>query len=699
MTTLSTPTARLSVSVVTPTYRRPAEVAELVRDLALQELLPSEIVIVDGNPDEEEATARAVAAAVADGLPFAVHHVRSARGTAHQRNVGLDRAEGDLVALLDDDVRLEPDFLARMVEVFAADHDRRVGGVVGYRSNQHLGRSGRLPPRWRWYRRLRLLRTFEPGHYDRACGYPINANLQPPFTGTRPVDFMTTACAVWRREVFDGGLRFDPFFTDYGVLEDAELALRAGRSWDLLQCGDARCRELSAAGGRSPSRVVARTAVVNYWYVFQRAAGPLDAGQRFRFWRFQAFELVRVGAAAARRPTAGARAELLGRLDGWVGVARGAVRSALRRGVPARPTVLFAGPALGRNPGWVTTQGEILADRFAAEGWPVRETSTVVGRVGRAFDTARSIVRWRRDVDVAVVAVFSGPAFAIGALSTLLCRLLRIPVITVLRGGSLPTFAEQHRRWVRSVLRRSEAIVVPSSFLLPLAASVGRPVVTIPNVVDLDRYVTARSDRTGHRVLWMRTFHATYDPMLAIDAFERIRRTWPDATLTMAGQDKGMLHDVRKAIADRGLTDVVDLPGFLDPDAKSAMFASHDVFLNTNVVDNSPVSVLEAAAAGVPIVATAVGGVPELLRSGVDALLVPAGDAEAMAGAVDTVFTDADHRAELIRNGIEVAAASAWPPVRDAWISLFEAVASGAPTTTAATVGPTPERSRRATTG
>lgn len=672
-----------TISVVTPTFRRPAEVRELLRNLAGQERLPFEVVLVDGSDDD--ATAESVADAVRAGLPFDVRHVRSPRGTAVQRNAGLDVATGDLIALVDDDVRLAPDFLARAAEVFAADEERRVGGVVGYRTNQYLGRSGRLPPRWRWYRRLRLLRTFEPGRYDRACGYPVNANLQPPFSGTRPVDFMTTACAVWRREVFADGLRFDPFFAGYGVLEDAELSLRAGRSWDLLQCGDARCEELSAAGGRSSSRTVARTAVVNYWYVFQRAEGPLDLGQRFRFWRFQAFELIRVGAAAARRPTAAARAELLGRLDGWVGVARGEVRRALRsaaatRPAPAaRPRLLFAGPALGRHPGWVTTQGEILADRFAAEGWEVRETSTVIGRVGRTIDTIRSVVRWRNDVDVVIVAVFSGPAFGIGAVTTILCRLLGIPVVSVLRGGNLPDFADRHGRLVRAVLRRSAVVVVPSSFLLPLASSVGRPVVTIPNVIDLDRYVGARRERTGHRLLWMRTFHPTYDPLLAIDAFERVRRRWPDATLSMAGQDKGMLGEVRDAVRDRGLEGAVGFLGFLDPDAKASAFADHDVFLNTNVVDNSPVSVLEAAAAGIPIVATAVGGVPELLRDGEDAVLVPAGDADGMADGVTSVFADPERRGRLIEHAIAVAAGSAWPSVRDAWVSVFDSIASERP--------------------
>lgn len=321
------------ISVITPTLGRPGEVAELLENLAGQDLVPSEVVVVDGAGVEDDATESVVRSAVADGLPFDVRYVRSERGTARQRNTGIDVARGDLVALVDDDVRLESDFLAVVAAVFAGDEAGAVGGVVGYRTNQFLGASGTLPPRWRWYRKLRLLRTFTPGAYDREVGYPINANLQPPFSGTRPVEFMTTACAVWRREVFDSGLRFDSFFRDYGVLEDAHLSLRAGRTWRLLQCGDARCQELSAPGGRVSNRTIGRKAVVNYWYVFNSVAGPLSLGQRFRFWRFQAFELIRLSAYSVRHPARENTEGLLGRLDGIAAVVTGEVRRALRQPV------------------------------------------------------------------------------------------------------------------------------------------------------------------------------------------------------------------------------------------------------------------------------------------------------------------------------------------------------------------------------
>jgi GT2 family glycosyltransferase len=311
---------RPSISVVTPTLRRPAEVEGLFENLSRQILLPDELILVDGAPHTETATEEAVSR-LSGSLPFKCRYIRHGGGTAIQRNVGIEEAAGELVALIDDDVRLEPDFFETMAAVFAGDSAREVGGVVGYRTNQHFKLEE--TQRWRWYRRLRLLKTYEPGHYDFECGYPINASMQPPFEGTREVEFMTTSCAVWRREVFDAGLRFDTFFRDYGVLEDAHFSLRAGRRWRLLQCGDAHCVELHSPNGRADRRKVGYKYVVNYYYVFQDIVRPLTWRHKARFWRYQAFELCRIAASALRRRRRSDLSELRGRLRGILAVARG----------------------------------------------------------------------------------------------------------------------------------------------------------------------------------------------------------------------------------------------------------------------------------------------------------------------------------------------------------------------------------------
>ena len=122
--------------------------------------------------------------------------------------------------------------------------------------------------------------------------------------------------------MFDSGLRFDPFFSNYGVLEDAHLSLRAGKRWKLLQCGDAHCIEMHSPNGREDRRKIGYKSVINYYYVFSDLAGPLSAGQQFRFWRFQAFELLRITMSAVRRRRLDDVRDVTGRLRAIVGLLR-----------------------------------------------------------------------------------------------------------------------------------------------------------------------------------------------------------------------------------------------------------------------------------------------------------------------------------------------------------------------------------------
>lgn len=338
----------------------------------------------------------------------------------------------------------------------------------------------------------------------------------------------------------------------------------------------------------------------------------------------------------------------------------------------------IVGPMLGVNPGWVTTQGEVLAEALAREGYRVRVTSHVPARLPRLVDTLRSIYAWRNEIDLVIHQVFSGPAFVINDAASLLCRMLGLRQVYVLHGGSLPEFAMSRSGWVRRVMRRADAIVAPSRYLSSLVE--GIPGITerirvIPNILAIEGYPYRHRREVQPRLLWMRTFHAIYHPEMAVDVLANLRQTHPAATLTMAGQEKGLHVQVQEKARQMGLIDAIRFPGFLGPEDKAREFGAHDIYLNTNHVDNMPVSVVEAAAFGLPIVATRVGGIPYLLTDDETALLTPDGDAEAMAAAVRRLLHEPDLAARLSVNGRALAEDCAWKQVKAQWETLFQELA------------------------
>ncbi|MEO1084972.1 MAG: glycosyltransferase family 4 protein, partial [Acidobacteriota bacterium] len=337
----------------------------------------------------------------------------------------------------------------------------------------------------------------------------------------------------------------------------------------------------------------------------------------------------------------------------------------------------FVGPHLGVHPGWVVTQSEILARLFADDGYAVDTTSSIRQPILRTAQMLTDLVRWRRRVDVVVLSVFSGRAFHIADAVSFLARRLGLPQVHVLRGGAFPELADADPRWARRVLGRAQAVVAPSPFLARTAHRLGLETHVIPNVLALDAYPFARrSSFTGPiDLLWLRTFHPIYRPQAAVDALAALRRRGVDAHLTLAGQDKGLEAECRSLAASHGLADRVRFPGFLDAAGKRRELSSHDVYLHTNAVDNTPVTVLEAAAHGLPVVATAVGGLPDLIDDGSSGLLVadgaPQDHARGLADAVERLHRDPDLTERLSSGGRELAESCAWPQVHDRWRGLF----------------------------
>ena len=114
------------LSVVVPTFGRPDELSLLLKCLSLSDPKPHEILVVDGDPAAMAADVVERWKAKKRGFP--VEHVPSLPGVSHQRNVGIERASGDVLVFLDDDVFFETGIFARIEKAF---EDQSVVGITG----------------------------------------------------------------------------------------------------------------------------------------------------------------------------------------------------------------------------------------------------------------------------------------------------------------------------------------------------------------------------------------------------------------------------------------------------------------------------------------------------------------------------------------------------------------------------------------
>jgi glycosyltransferase involved in cell wall biosynthesis len=216
--------------------------------------------------------------------------------------------------------------------------------------------------------------------------------------------------------------------------------------------------------------------------------------------------------------------------------------------------------------------------------------------------------------------------------------------------GTLEAFQRPASRRVEGVkrartkaLRRARAVVVPSAYLADIARGWGLDasrVSVLPNPTPAVAVVADTQPRGTFTFVGRITRQKALE--VAVAAVARV----PAARLVVIGDgpDRARLEDVVQA---SGAADRIELRGALPRLDALAVVAGSDAALLTSAWENFPHSAVEALAAGVPVVSTAVGGVPEIVRDGVNGLLVPAGDVDAVARALARVLDENGLRSRL----------------------------------------------------
>lgn len=276
-------------------------------------------------------------------------------------------------------------------------------------------------------------------------------------------------------------------------------------------------------------------------------------------------------------------------------------------------------------------------------------------------------------VDLFHVMANSGWAWHLFAAPAVwIARLRAKPALVNYRGGGAEAFLARQARWVKPTLDRAASLVVPSGFLQAVFAAHGIRAEIVPNIVDLARFRPGPPRAPVPHLIVTRNLEEIYDNASAVRALARIRARHPNARLTLAGSGPCRAA-LERLCAELGVADAVRFAGQLDNERIAELYATADLLLNPSRVDNMPISLLEAMASGVPIVSTNVGGVPYVVQDGVSALLVPPGDADALAQAALRVLEEPELAARLRTAGLDAVQAHAWARVRPRLLDVYMA--------------------------
>ena len=280
------------------------------------------------------------------------------------------------------------------------------------------------------------------------------------------------------------------------------------------------------------------------------------------------------------------------------------------------------------------------------------------------------LFRELRRADLVHIFSASYSSFLLAPLpAVVVSRLLGRPVVLNYHSGEAPDHLS--RSWVaRRVLgHHVDLNVVPSAFLRDVLGRFGIQADVVSNTIDLRQFAYRPRDPLRPTLLSTRNFEPLYNVSCVLRAFALVQARYPDASLTLVGsgsQDQ-LLRELAADLALRNVT----FAGRVTPGEIHRYYAAADIYVQSPSIDNMPLSVLEAFASGLPVVATAVGGVPSILTDGIHGLLAPDDDAAAIAASVVTLLERPAYARQLAAAARESCSRYDWSEVRQGWLDAY----------------------------
>lgn len=333
--------------------------------------------------------------------------------------------------------------------------------------------------------------------------------------------------------------------------------------------------------------------------------------------------------------------------------------------------ILYVGNALSKH-GKTPTNIETLGPQLESLGYRLIYASDKRNIILRLLHMVFVLVKNCRKVDKVLIDLYSTQSFWYAFTLGEFCRAFSIPYYPILHGGDLPNRLLKNPKFCSRLLRGSASIIAPSAYLKGNFEEAGFLVEHIPNNIHISSYLYLLRLSLRPRLLYVRSFDEVYNPQMAIDVLSRLKTKYPEAQLCMVGPDKdGSMQKCVDRVAELGLAESVLFTGKLEKTEWHQLSRDYDIFINTTNFDNTPVSVIEAMALGLPVVSTKVGGIPYLLVDGVDCMLVERGDVSQMVLAIERLLNDKQLTVEIASSARKKAEGLDWNVVKEKWTRLL----------------------------
>jgi glycosyltransferase involved in cell wall biosynthesis len=333
--------------------------------------------------------------------------------------------------------------------------------------------------------------------------------------------------------------------------------------------------------------------------------------------------------------------------------------------------ILYLGNQLskhGKSPTSIETLGVFLKN----EGYDMFYASSKKNILLRILDMVFSVFKYSNQVDYILIDTYSTTAFWYAFIGSQISRVLKIKYISILHGGDLPNRLQKNPKLCKLIFKNAYINIAPSNYLKHHFNLNGfQNVEVIPNSIQLENYVFKKRENLKPNLLWVRSFAKIYNPKMAVDVLVQLQNKYPEATLTMVGPEKDGSLEETKNYANR-VGAKVTFTGKLSLQEWTNLAQNEDIFINTTHFDNTPVSVIEAMALGLPVVTTNVGGIPFLLNNEENAILVNDNQVNEMVNGIEKLLNNFEFSTKIQNNALFFIQNFNWKSVSLKWNKLFK---------------------------
>lgn len=313
----------------------------------------------------------------------------------------------------------------------------------------------------------------------------------------------------------------------------------------------------------------------------------------------------------------------------------------------------------------ITSLDEGLPEENYEKGFYIHRLPRTKIRFAGAFIFWADIVRVIQKIGPDIVHAQS---LGIGVPALLSKNLLKIPYVVWGQGSDVYLPDWFTKLTSKTIIKNANSVIALTEDMKQKMREIcDRDISVVPNGIDLKRFEISSGEKkegSAKTIIFVGRLHPVKGVQYLIEAMAIVHQQMPDVKLVIVGDgvQRSMLEELTERL---NLNDCIQFAGKVPQESVPRLMHQADVFALSSLSESFGIVNLEAMAAGLPIVATKVGGIPDIVEEGVNGYLVNAKSSEEIADRLLILLQNDEMREEIAAKNREKAKLYTWDKIAD----------------------------------